>query len=126
MNFLSYMVVEISLTKNTKRKKTEHKQGKINRVMLVLSPTIQQYNVNLHTNLEQLLRNLLRKIRLLIAWRETNDNKYMYKEEQTGQRWLSIPRYNLSLLFCIPNMNFLFYTVVEISLTKKVERQKNG
>ena len=39
--------------------------------------------------LEQLLRNLLPKIAVLIAWRERKDNKY--KEEQTGQKWLSIP-----------------------------------
>ena len=74
--------------------------------------------------LEQLPRNLLRKITVLIAWRERKDNKY--KEERTGQSRLSIPLYNFSLLFCIPNMNFLSYTVVEISLTKNVERKKNG
>ena len=73
--------------------------------------------------LEQLLRNLLRKIKVLIAWLERKDNKY--KEEQTGQSRVSIPLYNLSL-FCIPNMNFLSYTVVEISLTKYVERKKKG
>ena len=60
----------------------------------------------------------------LTAWRERKDNKY--KEEQIGQSWLSIPRYILSLLFCILNMNFLSYTVVEISLTKNVESKKNG
>ena len=57
--------------------------------------------------LEQLLRNLLRKITVLIAWRERKDHKY--KEEQTGQSWLSFSPYNMSLLFCIPNMNFLSY-----------------
>ena len=72
---------------------------------------------------EQLLRYLLRKITVLIAWRERKDNKY--KEEQTGQSRLSIPRYNLSLIFCISNMNFLSYILVEISLTKNVERKKN-
>ena len=73
--------------------------------------------------LEQLLRNLLRKIPVFIVWKERKDNKY--KDEQTGQSRLSIPRYNLSLLFYIPKMNFLSYTVVEISLTKNVERKKN-
>ena len=48
------------------------------------------------------------------------------QEEQTGQNRFSTPRYNLSLLFCILNMNFLGYTVVEISLMKNVERKKNG
>ena len=73
-------------------------------------------------HLEQLLRNLLRKIAVLIAWRERKENKY--KEEQTGQSQLSIPQHNLSLLSCIPNMNFLSYTVVEISLTKNGEKEK--
>ena len=72
---------------------------------------------------KQLLRNLLRKIAVLITWRERKDNKY--KEEHTGQRRLSVPRYNLSLLFCIPNMNLLSYTVVEISLTKNIQRKNN-
>ena len=48
-----------------------------------------------------------------------------YKEEQIGQSRFSVPRYNLSLLFCIPNMNFLSDTVVEIPLTKNGERKKN-
>ena len=52
------------------------------------------------------------------------DNKY--KEEQIEQSWLSIPRYNLSLLFFKPNMNFLSYIVVEISLKENVERKKKG
>ena len=47
-----------------------------------------------------------------------------YKEEQIGHNRFSIPRYNLSLFFRIPIMNFLSYTVVEISLTKIVERKK--
>ena len=47
-------------------------------------------------------------------------------EHQTGHSRLSIPRYNLSLLFCIPNIILLSYTVVEISLTKNIGRKKNG
>ena len=34
------------------------------------------------------------------------------------ENWFSIPQYNLSLLFCKPNINFLSYIVLEISLTK--------
>ena len=49
-----------------------------------------------------------------------------YKDEHIGQSRFSIPRKHLALLFCVPNMNFLSYTVVEISLTKTVERKKNG
>ena len=57
--------------------------------------------------------------------REKKDNKY--KEEQTGPSRLSIPRYNLSFLFCIPNMNFLSYIVVEIALTIKCgEKEKRA
>ena len=69
-----------------------------------------------------MLRYLLRKITVLIAWRERKDNKY--KAEQIGQSRLSIPPYNLSLLFCKPNIKFLSYIVVEISLMKNVERKK--
>ena len=48
----------------------------------------------------------------------------IYREEQTGEGWFSIPLYNLSLSTCIQNMNFLCYTVAEISLTKNMERKK--
>ena len=49
----------------------------------------------------------------------------IYRQEQTGDGWFSIPRYNLSLSTCIQNMNFLCYTVVKISLTKKYgEKEK--
>ena len=62
------------------------------------------------------LRNLLRKITVLNAWRGRKVNKY--RKEQRGEGWFSIPQYNLLLLTCIPNINFLSYTVAEISLTK--------
>ena len=60
--------------------------------------------------LKQLLRYLFRKITVLIAWIERKVIKY--KEELGRQSWFSIPRYNWSLLFCIPNINSLCYTVV--------------
>ena len=63
--------------------------------------------------LQQLLRNLLQKY--INGCMERKVNKY--KEAQIGQSRFSIPQYNLSFLFCIQNMNFLCYTVVEISLT---------
>ena len=72
--------------------------------------------------LEKLLRNLVRNIAVLIAWRERKDNKYM--EDQTGRSRLSIPRYKFLLLFCIPNTNFLSYLVVEMSVTKCGEKEK--
>ena len=37
---------------------------------------------------------------------------------------LSVSQYNWSLLFCIPNVNFLSYTVVEISLRNNVEKKE--
>ena len=48
MNFLSYIVAEISLTKNVEKKKEEHIQGRINRRIPVLNPTMQHVIVNLH------------------------------------------------------------------------------
>ena len=113
---------------SVERKKKGHIKGRIKRRMPVLNPTMQQVIVYftykiLIFYLEKLLRNLLRKIAVLIAWKE-KDNKY--KEEQIGQSGLSITLYSVSLLFCIPNMNFLSYTVVEIALMKNVARKKNG
>ena len=46
-------------------------------------------------------------------------------EEQIGEDQFSIPRYNLPLWTCKPNLKFLSYTIVEISLTQNVERKKN-
>ena len=48
----------------------------------------------------------------------------IHRQEQTGENWFSILLYNLSLSICIQNLNFLCYTVVEISLTKNTERKK--
>ena len=50
--------------------------------------------------------------------------KNIYWEEQTVEGRFSIPQYDLSLSTCIHNINFLCYTVVEISLTKNMERKK--
>ena len=49
------------------------------------------------------------------------------KEDQIGECPFAIPRYNWSLWTCIPNtcMKFLSLTVVEIPLTKNLERKKN-
>ena len=48
----------------------------------------------------------------------------IYRQEQTGEGCFSTSQYNLSLSICIQNMNFLCYTVVEIFLTKNMERKK--
>ena len=119
MNFLSYIVLEISLTKNVERKKKRTYTCKNKQE----NASFQSHDVTSHCQLtykiltfylEKLLRNLLQTITVLIAWRERKNNKC--KSEQTEQSQLSIPGYNLSLLFCIPNMNFLSYIVVEMSL----------
>ena len=72
--------------------------------------------------LQKLMWNLLRKITVLLHGEK---EQITNKRRKTGQSWLSIPRYNLLLLFCLPNMNFLSYKVTKISLTKNVERKKN-
>ena len=61
-----------------------------------------------------MLRNLLRKIKVLIAGRERKDNKY--KEKQTGQSRLSIRRYNLSVILYTKYELSILYA--EISCTK--------
>ena len=89
---------------------------------------MQQDIVNLLTKANPLslivVEKSITKITELIAWRERKVNKY--KEVQKGQSRFSIPRYNWSFSFYIPNMNFLSYTVMGIFLTKNVERKKNG
>ena len=52
------------------------------------------------------------------------EKKNIYWEEQRVEGRFSIPEYDLSLSTCIHNINFLCYTVVEISLTKNMERKK--
>ena len=94
MNFLSYIVVEISLTKDVEReRRTYTRKNKWE------NAGVKSHDVTSHCQLtykilifylEQLLRNLLRKITVLIAWRERKDNKY--KEEQIGQSRVSFPR----------------------------------
>ena len=58
------------------------------------------------------------------AWRERKVN--IYRQEQTGEGWFSISLYNLSLSTFIQNMNFLCYTVVEISDEKYGEKEKKN
>ena len=52
------------------------------------------------------------------------EKKEKEKEEQIGECLFAISQYNLSLRTCIPNMKFLSLTVVDISLTKNLERKK--
>ena len=85
-------------------------------------------SIYIHTYINLLSQTVaekyINKNNSIIAWRERKVNKHM--KEPIGQNRFSIQRYNLSLLFCIPNMNFLSYTVVVIPLTKYVERKKKG
>ena len=75
------------------RKKKGHIQGRVNRRMLVLNPNIQEVVVNLHTKiltfyLEQLLRNLLRKIASTDC-REKEKKIYIRKNIQDNAGYLS-------------------------------------
>ena len=55
---------------------------------------------------------------------EKSGKKEKGSEEQIGECPFAISQYNLSMRTSIPNSKFLSLTVVEISLTKKLERQK--
>ena len=55
---------------------------------------------------------------------EKSGKKEKGREEQIGACLFAISQYNLSLRTSIPNLKFLSLTVVEISLTKNLERKK--
>ena len=57
MKFLSYTVVEISLTTNLERKKKGQTQGRTNRRMPICNPTIQLVLVDLYTKYEVSILN---------------------------------------------------------------------
>ena len=79
MNFLSFIVAEISSTKcGEKDKSTYTRKHKQENVLSQSHDATShcQFTYKISTfYLEKLLRNLLRKIAVLIAWRERNDNK---------------------------------------------------
>ena len=99
------MVVEISLTKNLERKKKEQINGRTNRRRPIFNATIQLVVVNLYTKYEVSIFNGCGDIFDEKIWKERKRNKQ--KEEQIGECPFAIPRYNLSLWTCIPNMKFL-------------------
>ena len=55
---------------------------------------------------------------------EKSGKKEKGREEQIGECLYAISQYNLSLQTSIPNLKFLSETVVEISLTKNLDRKK--
>ena len=55
---------------------------------------------------------------------EKSGKKEKGREEQIGECLFAISQYNLSLRTSIPNFKFLSLTVVEMSLTKNLERKK--
>ena len=112
------------MTKNLERKKKEQIKGRTNRRSPIFDPTIQLVVVNLYTKYKVSIFNGCGDIFDEKIWKERKRNKQ--KEEQIGECPFAIPRYNLSLWTCIPNMKFLSKTVVEISLTKNLERKKKG
>ena len=85
MNFLSCIVAEISLTKYEEKEKRGNAGSQTHDA---ISRCQFSYKI-LTFYLEKLLRNILRKIAVLIAWKGKKDNKY--KKEQTEQSCLSIP-----------------------------------
>ena len=90
--------------------------------MTIYNPTSHLVVVNLYTKFEISILNGCKDI---FDEKSGEKEKRTNIEEQIGEGPFSIPRYNLSLGTCIPNLKFLSYTVVEISLTKNVERKKN-
>ena len=107
-------------------KKKEQLQRRTKMSWPSLNPIIQFVIVNLYIIYEvSILNGFLDTFEtntVLNAWRERKVN--IYRDEQTEEGQLSIPRYNLSWLTSIQNMNLLYFTVVEISLTKIMERKK--
>ena len=99
------MVVEISLVKNLERKKKEQIQERTNRRMPICNPTIQLFIANLYTKFEDSILNGCGDIFDENSGETEKKNKY--REEQIGEGPFSIPRYNLSLQTCIPNLKFL-------------------
>ena len=94
------------MTKNLERKKKEQTKGRTNRRMPICNPTIQLVILDLYTKYE---------VSILNGCGDIFDEKFgrkerkrvKHKEEQIGECPFAIPRYNLSLWTCIPNMKFL-------------------
>ena len=57
---------------------------------------------------------------------EKSGKKEKGEEEEIGECLFAISQYNLLLRTSIPNLKFLSETVVEISLTKNLERKKKS
>ena len=128
MNFLSYIVVEVSLTKTWRERKKDICKEEYIRECLSLSDKVTShcqwvYKI-LTFYLEKLLRNQLRKITVLIAWRERKDNKY--QGEQTGQKPVIYP--TIQLVIVILNTKYEHYILYSCGdiFDKNVERKKKG
>ena len=70
----------------------------------------------------QLLKNVLRKCVAKCMDRKKNEEI----QGRTNSTDFSIPRYNFSLSFCTPHVNFLSFMDVQMSLTKNVERKERN
>ena len=73
--------------------------------MPIFNPTIQLVVANLYTKFEVSILNDCGDIFDEKSGEKEKKNKH--REEQIGEGPFSIPRYNLSLWTCIPNMKFL-------------------
>ena len=105
------------MTKNLERQKKEQTKGRTNRRMPICNPTIQLVVVNLYTKFEVSILNGCGDM-----FDEKSGKIEKGREEQIGECPFAIPQYNLSLQTSIPNLKFVSLTVVEISLTKNLER----
>ena len=92
---------------------------KTNRRMFIFHPILQLVVVNLYTKFEVSILNGCGDI-----FDEKSGKKEKGRVEQIGRCPFAIPQYILSVRTCIPNLKFLSQTVVEISLTKNLERKK--
>ena len=90
-----------------------------NRRRPIFYSTIQLVVVNLYTNFGVYILNIRGDI-----FDEKSGVKEKGREEQIGECPFAIPQYNLLLQTSIPNLKFLSYTVVEISLMKNLMRKK--
>ena len=107
------------MTKILERQKKEQIYGRTNRRSPIFNSTIQLVVVNLYTKFEVSILNGCGDI-----FDEKSGKKEKRREEQIGECLFAISQYNLSLRTSIPNFKFLSLVVVEISLTKNLERKK--
>ena len=112
------------MTKNLERKKKKQIYGKTNRRRPIFNPTIQLIVVTQYTKFEVSIFNGCGDIFDEKFGNKEKRNKQ--KEEQIGECPFAIPRYNLALWTCIPNMKFLSLTVCGDIFDEKFGKKEKG